>query len=345
MADANEEERQYYLRRTQLLNELQGELLSWGRRQFWLVSLIVGVLAIGGYFGVANLVQSTVREVVEREAGQMRREAWEAAKAAALAQESTAKARTATEEATKRTEAYAETVGALQERAKQVDTQFLAVLQRLEAESANLRVAAAKDVKDVTARLARLEELVAKMARDSEASRQAVETYQKEVAALKAAAQAEASRFASNAAYRVTVYFNDSTRDLSAKAVEILAQAGFKTSSASVSVFDLFSKSPSLGGGRTVNSIVYDPKEKAKAEGIRILLSSLVRDWKLVESKAKRVMLKKGEPQDFPAAKEGELSQGLFFWQDKALSYQGKYLAELADIKGYIEVYLVQKGA
>lgn len=46
MPDANGEERQHYLRRIQLLNELQGKLLSWGKKQFWLVTFIVSMLAV-----------------------------------------------------------------------------------------------------------------------------------------------------------------------------------------------------------------------------------------------------------------------------------------------------------
>lgn len=280
-------EKAYFLQRTQVLEELKADLKTWAKQ--WSVFLVL-IVAVVGYFGVSNVIEGTVRRLMDREVTNMERETREASKAAVLAQDSAAKAKAATEEATKQTEIYGSTVGALQERAKEVDAQFLGVKQRLDAESANIRASAAKDVKDITARLARLEKLVEKVAEESRASRQAVETYQKEVAEMKAASQAEGTRFAANAKYQVTVYFNEKTKDLSAKAVEKLTQAGFKASTLDLvqidKIFPIKSEWKSYIPGvevRTVNTIAYTANGRLKAEEVRDLLAPLVQRLKLME--------------------------------------------------------------
>lgn len=269
-------EQAYFLQRTQVLHEVQGELLAWGKRRFWVISfVVVAVGALGGY----AFIKETVRSFVEREVGKVERETREASKAAVLAQDSAAKARAATEEAAKQAETYGRTVGALQERAKEVDALFLGVRQRVDAESGSLKVRAEKDVKEISDRLNRLDELVASLAKESQASRQALDAYRKELAEMKASAQAERGRFAANAEYRVTVYFNDKTKNLSDRVVERLRQAGFKTSAQAMKeVAEILPKLPSIAGPRVtaVNSITYTPDAKMKAEEVRDLVAPLV---------------------------------------------------------------------
>lgn len=272
-------EKAYYLQKTQVLDDLQKELIQWAKNRFWIVTAIVIVL---GYFGFSLLIRETVRGLVEKEIT-------DANRAAIIAKESATRASLATEEVTKQAQTYSKTVIGLQEKANQVDAQFISLRQKFEADSANVKAGAAREAKDIATRLARLETLVAEMAKQPQLSQEAVSAYQKEIAGLKEAAFAEGKKFGENSAYYVTVYYNEKTIALSTKVVEKLSQAGFKAASSSVGTlsFQLDISSGSLWStGKpgelairrmefTSNKIIYDIGSDAKAKEIGDLLRSL----------------------------------------------------------------------
>jgi ABC-type transporter Mla subunit MlaD len=95
----------------------------------------------------------------------------------------------------------------LQEQAGTVQPQFGQLTQQLKAESANLKAGAEKARSASDTRLARLEELVERVARDAQTSRQVIETYKSDIDKIKVAAAAEVQRFGANAEYTVSVLY------------------------------------------------------------------------------------------------------------------------------------------
>ena len=273
-------EKAYYLQKTQVLDDLQKELIQWAKKRFWIITAIVIVL---GFFGSSLLIRETVRGLVEKEIE-------DANKAAIIARESATRAAIATEEVAKQAQTYAKTVIGLQEKASQVDTQFTSIRQRLEAETANVKADAARETKDIATRLTHLEKLVAGVVKQPQTSQQAVATYQKEIVELKEVAFNEGKKFGENSAYYVTVYYNEQTIALSAKIVEKLTQAGFKAASSSIltlrfleniTLVETFIKPSEVKvqkGEITVNTIIHDIglPAYAKAKEIGDLLRPLV---------------------------------------------------------------------
>jgi hypothetical protein len=153
-----------------------------------------------------------------------------AQKAANLAEEKGNRAGSAAEEAKRIIDGYGRTMGALQSDAARVQTQFLEMKQRLDAESANAKARADKGLKEATARLSRLEELVAKVSQDSQASRQAITSYKADLERIQTAAEAERKRFAENSEYSVVVAYTDKNRSAAEAATVMLTKAGFKAS-------------------------------------------------------------------------------------------------------------------
>lgn len=274
-------EKAYYLQKTQVLGDLQKEIVQWAKKRFWIVTAIIIVL---GFFGSSLLIRETVRGLVEKEIA-------DATRAAIIARESATRASLATEEVIKQAQTYTKTVSALQEKANKVDAQFIGIRQRLEAESANVKAGAAREAKDIATRLARLETLVAGVAKQPQTSQQAVADYQKEIAGLREAAFTEGKKFGENSAYYVTVYYKENASALSTKVVEKLAQAGFKATSSSIGTlsFPLRFSSGGLGSiaidksGEfvprrvefTSNKIIYGFGSDAKAKEIGDLLRPL----------------------------------------------------------------------
>ncbi len=211
-------EKAYYLQRVQVLEELQTDLLKWAKKRFWIITAIVVVF---GVLGSGILIRETVRTLVDKQIA-------EANTAAILAKESATRATLATDEIIKHTQTYGKTVGVLQERATKVDAQFVAIQQRMEAESGNVKAGAARETKDIATRLARLESLVGGLAKQPQIPQKEVAAYEKEIAELKQAAFAEGKRFAENSDYYVTVYYNEKSTTLSTKVTEKLTEAGFK---------------------------------------------------------------------------------------------------------------------
>jgi len=157
-----------------------------------------------------------------------------AVKAAVVAEEKGKTAAQATEGAVKLSDAYAKNVMALQEQAVTVQAQFVALTQQLKAESTNLKARADKAQAASDIRLAKLEELVERVARDAQTSRQVLEAYRSDVEKLKTATAEQARLFGANAEYAVSILYFPAKRDLAERAQDILSKVGFKTATANL---------------------------------------------------------------------------------------------------------------
>jgi hypothetical protein len=193
-----------------LIRKIEDEVIRRIRRKWW----IVGALAVlVGFFGIKEIIRAGTESDIRA-----------AQRAAILAEEKANRAATVTQEAATQTSNYSKTVGALQDDATKVQGQFIALRERLETESRSLQVRGERAQQDVAARLAKLEELVAKVAQDAQVSRQAVEAYRKDADKAKAAAEAESGRFAENARYDVTLFFTPETKDSAESARGLLTK-------------------------------------------------------------------------------------------------------------------------
>jgi len=287
-----------------LLHRLETSLVKRILRRFWIGAIIVPFL---GYFGIKEIVRSVTDSEIRA-----------AQRAAVVAEEAAKKATAVTEEAVKQTENYSKTVGVLQNEAKKVDAQFLEVKQRLDSESANLRAASEKTARDLVTRVARLEELVVRIAQESQASRQALETYKRDLDKLKLAAEAEQRRFAANSQYSVILYFLERTKDLAQKAQEKLAQEGFRTSITDLNQWQKISLvfATMRTTAPTVNTITYSAGATAKATEIKGLLAPIARIETVVEGDTRRT----------PVGREPEMT---WVW--------------IPHVTNQISVYLVEK--
>ena len=168
--------------------------------------------------------------------------------------------------------AYSSLVDDLQKRATQVDAQFIGVQQKIQAETASVKALTSQELKAVVTRLNNLETLVTSFGKDFEGTRQMIAQYQAEISTLKAKTESELKRFAENANFNATVLFVPQTEKLSRAVTARLTEAGFKTSSLSLSIF-----AGKLAVESRRNSIVYGADAKQKAREIQDLLGSLVR--------------------------------------------------------------------
>lgn len=204
---------------------LEEEVIRQLKRRFWLAALVLTVL---GYFGLKEIVRGVTETEIRA-----------AQRAAILAEESAKKTTTATDAATQQAEAYSKSVGALQNEAVKVQQQFFAVKNQLEADRGNQKASLDRNALELQTRIARLDELVAKLAQDSQTSRQALDTYRKDLEKLTATAEAERKRFTENSQYSVVVYSTATTRDLANTAQLRLSELGFRASVADVTALRL----------------------------------------------------------------------------------------------------------
>jgi hypothetical protein len=260
-----------------LPDEVKDELLRWARSRFWIITVIVLVV---GFFGIRFLIKESVRDQVDTEIQELKSEiidrfqgqVLEAWKKTVLAEEAALKAKTAYEKTAKEADKYAETVADLQEAADQLDTQFVSMRQRIEAESGIVKASTGKEIENIRLQLVRLQELVEQVARGStENLEAAVETYQETQSRIEKTAMAEKERFTENSVYLVTLFHSDKiTFMLSRGAYQGLVEAGFKTSETS---FDPYEHTlPSNLEGRNV--IAYPPGARSKAHEIMEILAS-----------------------------------------------------------------------
>lgn len=216
------------------LEECKAELLTWAKKRFWLLAVILSVVA---FFGIKSLIGETVRTYVESELKTMKEARDKAWRAGILAEDRAAAAMAAVAEADKQLSAYTKTISelqqeldALQKSAQVVAEQYLVLQQGLDSETRNIRGLIDKDVNDVKVRLDRLDELVAKLAREPQAGRLEVKAYEEKAAIMRRETKKFDLRFTDNARYQVSVYFNERTKSLSDNALEKVTEAGFKAS-------------------------------------------------------------------------------------------------------------------
>jgi hypothetical protein len=239
------------------VRQLTDEVVRNLRWRFWALSAVVTLL---GYFGVKEIVRGVTETEIRA-----------AQRAAIVAEESAKKTTTATDTATKQAEAYSETVGALRDEAAKVQQQFLAVKNQLEADRGNLKASVDRGDQELRARIGRLDELVTRLAQESQTSRQALETYRKDLQKLATTAEAERKRFADNSKYSVVVYSVAPTRDLATRAQALLSEIGYRVSVTDLTNAAYFWKQLpfKFPATPTVNTIQYSPGREPKATEVK----------------------------------------------------------------------------
>jgi len=254
---------------SETVENVEREVIRRLQIKFWFFAAAVVLLS---YFGVKEIV----RQVTDNEIRA-------AFRAAILAEDKAKKAADATEEATKLSAGYAKTVGTLQEDAARVQALFVALRQRVDSESSSLKARAEKTSGNVEARLSRLEDLVAKLAQDTQASRQAIEAYRRDSEKIKATVAADAKRFVENGQYAVNIQFTSATKQLAEKAQDILARSGFKVATSDIAQLERFFYGASAGATTTnvtttppVNTIRFTASASPKVQEVRDLLSPVV---------------------------------------------------------------------
>ena len=247
--------------RIQVLELQKKELLEWAKNRFWLItviSLIVGLL--GGY----TLIKATIRELLDKEIDSAKKEmqtaSFEARNAGA-----------ASASIIKQAQTYGTTVDGLQKRAGEVDTQLIAAQQRIQAETSSIKALTKQELNAIVARLSSLETLVTNLSRESKDNKQLVAKYEAAILALKATSESELKRFTENANYNATVLFVAQTEKLAREVTGRLTQAGFKTSSLSISA-----SGENVVVDTKSNSITYGIDTREKAKEIQELLAPLV---------------------------------------------------------------------
>lgn len=231
-------------------SELRDEFLSWAQTRFWFASI---ALLIIGFFGIRGII----RELVSSELK-------DATKAGAAAEVAAVSAREATKKAHEKIEGLQETLTDLDSRAIEVDSRFREVLARLDAESKHVRQQSQDEIKLLTNRLDKLDELVTKTAATPSAS-DLVTKYQERKNELLAADRLHRSDFIKNSVYLMHVLVSNVKDDLATKIVDVLTSEGFKASV--LEVPDLSSR------GRVIQ---YASKAKEGALRARDLVSPLL---------------------------------------------------------------------
>lgn len=286
-----------------LLEKCKDEILKWWKWRFSFVAFIFTlILAVGGFFGLKNLIGETVRGCVEGKLEKIDEILAKTVRACILSEDRTVKAGEAAEKATeaakkadKEAKSYAEKICSLEkdvasmnEMAERVTSQFFEMQQKLEGENRNIRSVFDKDVKDLKERLACLEELVTKIAQEPQAKTEALESYRRKEAARERETEELMRRFKENEKYYISVYFNDKTKYLCEKALKKLGEVGFKPSGVNVIQAEEMLKTGqkktasaerkfiSAFKALKVNVITYTPDARKKATEVRDLIAALL---------------------------------------------------------------------
>jgi hypothetical protein len=255
----------YQLERIRALEDTKSELIKWAKGRFWLITVVA---VIGGALGGYNLIDATVRKLLEKEVDSAKKEMLTASIEARSAGAAAA-------QIIKQAEGYGTTVDGLTKKAGDADLQLATLKQKIQAETANTRALSLQEVKGITARLGTLETLVTNLAKESKDNTQLLSKYESEIKSLSSKAEAVSRRFLENANYNVIVGFNSRAEKLAEKVVLRLTDAGFKTSSTALSIaalpFLLKSTVP------VSNSISYGSEAAGKIIEIQDLLRGLAR--------------------------------------------------------------------
>jgi len=204
-------EKAYYLLRTQIVQEIQGQLLAWAKQRVWIASAIAAFI---GFIGINAIVTVSLY-------GLLKDDLRSAQQASVIAADAAAQARTATKMANSHVEN-------LNVKAKDLDDRFGNLTGKLEAESINAKEAAIKEVELLGEKVDALDDLVSKLAKRSEDSAAALDEYQSTRREQQKLAESRRDEFSQNSDFRVRVFTPPSV-GLTAKAlVASLAKLGFK---------------------------------------------------------------------------------------------------------------------
>ena len=191
------------LTRIKLTEELKSELVTWAKRQAWIVVLIVSVL---GIFGISFVIESMVREEVEQEV-QEAKEALKPARDAAVAAEI-------------ETKNAKETLAALKNEREEVQ----AALESLRAKADELRdtfAAFDADINNIRALTKKIQDQIELILAGSTSLKTQELTKERE----------KSSQFEANSKYSVLVFYRPNQEDGAREITEKLLSLGFRSSS------------------------------------------------------------------------------------------------------------------
>ncbi len=191
------------LTRIKLTEELKSELVTWAKRQAWIVVLIVSVL---GIFGISFVIESMVREEVEQEV-QEAKEALKPARDAAVAAEI-------------ETKNAKETLAAL----KNEREEGQAALESLRAKADELRdtfAAFDADINNIRALTKKIQDQIELILAGSTSLKTQELTKERE----------KSSQFEANSKYSVLVFYRPNQEDGAREITEKLLSLGFRSSS------------------------------------------------------------------------------------------------------------------
>ena len=204
-------EQAYFLQRTQVVSELQAELISWLKSRVWIGTLI-GVFV--GVFGLNAIVTVTIYNF-------LRDDLKEATRATALAEDSAKEAKSATESASG-------FVKELEKTAATVNQNFDRLKQRLDAESSHSRAVREQEVASVQSRISQLEGLVEEISATSDANRAALAEYNRNARQATIQAQTKAAQIEANAEFIVLVSAVGASPETVEEVRKMLVLNGFK---------------------------------------------------------------------------------------------------------------------
>jgi archaellum component FlaC len=217
-------EEAYELQRMRVLSSVQADLLAWGKKRFWAVTIIVALI---GFIGVPALV----RDIARNELDEARRKSAEAEAAAAVAQEATEEARKAAAMANKQ---FDEQVQAFRDRLNDINTEAERLTKSLdglaadiEARASGVREEAALEIDDLRGQIGLLTNQVATLTKEAISSEEA-EDFQTRKDVYSREQMMRKEDFYANRNIRVLVVPNDSTGRVSDELVGILQKIGYE---------------------------------------------------------------------------------------------------------------------
>jgi hypothetical protein len=256
-------EQVYYLQRTQVLAEVQEELIKWGKRRFWIVAL--ASLAVG-FIGMRTIV----RDLASDELRAAIRASADADAAATAARDATTKARAGVED-------YRKTVEELRGHAVDVDKTYKDFEIKLGARSENVREEARLSRDDLDGQIASIRTVVAGLL-TRVTSAEAARTFQAESANLQQTSKSRRATFSENSQFTIPLSYRKQRTPLTSDMSARLQKAGFKVEDHPNTSFtadekEYFKDSPPGALTRLSEVLMlYNPSSRAKAEEIAAVL-------------------------------------------------------------------------
>lgn len=255
-------EKYAHLMRIECREACQDKLVAWGKRKFWILSIIFSVVVIlgpvvmglVGFFGGKNLIGDSVRatvkerldvelKIVERAIVRAEDALDETREAATRVEERAAVAAAVVEDADRLAKGYAKTVSELQQTLITAQKDLDTLRQRvntvvdeyanLNGETGHVKGLVVRDVNSLTARLMALEEFVRRLAKETRGAgpEALLVAYEVELRKAERSTEELKEQFEENAKYYIRLYYNEGTKNLSDKILNKLSMVGFKASS------------------------------------------------------------------------------------------------------------------